>query len=127
MGTTPSDFPQLNPDDWHPDLIRLADALRARTDRVAERLALVEARPPFRLRPAASWFAGIALVAMLLFPPWQRAYRDGNVKITMAAGYGPIFSPPKGADEVDMGRLFLSGLALGVVTLAVNALSRPPS
>lgn len=62
-----------------------------------------------------NWLLFFVIVAVLLScacPPWERIYRDGNVKRSLPLGYAWLWNPPSNASAVDFGRVTLQVGAL---------------
>lgn len=59
---------------------------------------------------------GLFLGAMLLFPPWiWRGTSPGSGYNQRVKGYAFIFTPPKGANQIDTTRLFIQFLATALI------------
>ena len=58
-------------------------------------------------------FGLFVIFFMVLLPPWERA------------GYGLIFDPPTGADEIDFSRLAIQVVLAAIVSSALFLLSKP--
>jgi hypothetical protein len=58
------------------------------------------------------WLAVAAIVLTAVFPPWSQGVRAG-VQIPLA--YGPIWSPPDAAAQIDMERLGIEWFLLGSI------------
>jgi hypothetical protein len=76
------------------------------------------------------WVGIAALVAMLLVPPWMSSGGGplhlgdmvvGSSTGPSALGYGLIFDPPHGAHEVDLGRLGIQVVIVGLIVAGMLA------
>lgn len=81
-----------------------------------------------------AWVGVVAMVVMLLFPPWVGMRQSANGPYSLGrAGYAPVWSPPKPAKfaaiwmEVDSGSLVIQVIALGVAVSAGAAAVRRPT
>jgi len=86
------------------------------------------------------FFTICALIAALLWPPWEFVYRNGTVKVAVSGGYALLCYPPEppAGDGISLayGRLFAECLVLilaGEASYLVCAIpliherSQPPS
>jgi hypothetical protein len=64
-------------------------------------------------RAVVIWLAVAAIVLAAVFPPWSQGVRAG-LQIPLA--YGPIWSPPNPAAQIDLERLIIEWVLVGAVT-----------
>ena len=68
------------------------------------------------MRKIVLWIGILVIVAMAVYPPWQRTIDRTSIKKTVRLDYAPIFDPP----EIDVGWGSYYGLYVDFARLSIQ-------